>query len=238
MSKVRQTFYTEYTDDHKTWGSPRPAFNVTKFNDDLERQAGCIGSIPRFRLRWAGELDDYIIERGLMLTGYVYFKDGIETFVPVTDINFEFPDDAIPAPYFEDVKVFTPRWVIEEYQEGLLRYEKAWFCETLRQEIEESGLIDLYSTYRAPAQIDIDMAVRLAYLRRTLNEDDIRNGLDEIAKLAAKASADNEQQLKDEISEVVQQGLTDGVSAKPITFDIGKSFDIREHINKKLEKAI
>jgi hypothetical protein len=236
---VHVTTYPEYTTDHKTWKSPRPAFDVERFNKELEKRAGCIGTIPRFRLRWAGEHAEYIVDEGLVHTGFSYIVDGKENFVPLTEPDFEFPDDALLInPFYEDFKVFTPRWVIEEYQPEALAYWKAWFVEEISQEVAEGegGRIDVVSYYRQPAEIDLQMAERLNYLRNSLNQDDIANGLAELKKLSDRAQARKKDEFVNEIAEETARAFTDGIAAKPINFDLGKNFDIREHTKKKIEE--
>lgn len=231
MNTITQTFYAEFTNDPKTWASPRPAFDVEGFNRELERVCGRIGSVPRMRLRWAGELDEYVIEEGYKVTGYSWVESGEQRFVSCLNADFEFPDNAMITPVFENVKVFTPRWVIEEFDDGW--YRKAWFIETLEKIGEENGRIDVLSRYRQPATIDLNMAQHLSYQREHLNADDIRNGL---AREAAKAAADKKRrhdEFVDYVAEETAKALTDGLP-NPVHFDINHKFDIREYSRKKL----
>lgn len=233
-SKVHQTFYAEFTDDPKTWASPRPAFDVDKFNRELERRAGMIGSVPRFRLRWAGDTDDYILENCYKQTGYTYLMDGKECFVPITNLDFEFPENAVIAPFFETHKIFTPRWVIEEYRNPF--YEKAWFVELVEKTGEEYGRVDVMSHYREPSERDIQMAEHLNYLRNTLNEDDIRNGIERMNALEAKEKEMLRADMIDDMAEGVCEALTDGIPVDPIHFDYGKAnFNIRERANQIIQ---
>lgn len=232
-NKVHQTFYAEFTDDPKTWASPRPAFDADKFNKELERRAGTIGSVPRFRLRWAGNLDEYLLENCFVHTGYTYIVDGKEVFVLATQLDFEFPDGAVVAPFHETHKIFTPRWVIEEYKEPF--YEKAWMVELVEKTGEEYGRVDLLSHYREPSERDIQMAEHLNHLRETLNDDDIRNGIERMNALEAKEKQERRAEMIDEIAEDVCEALTDGILAKPIHFDINPNFNANERVRQIIQ---
>jgi hypothetical protein len=235
---VHVTTYAEFTDDLRSWKSPRPDFDVARFNKELEKRAGTIGSVPRFRLRWAGECAEYIIEEGLVLTGFMYLKDGIETFVPLSDKDFEFPDKSIPAPFYEDLKVFTPRWVIEQYIPDRVAYEKAWFVQEVSQTVAEGegGRVDVMSYYREPAEIDIQMATQVTYLNTTLRQSDITDGLNKLKQLQERAEFRKKEEFVDEIAQETVRAFTDGFAAKPILFDMGKKFNIREYSKKKIEE--
>lgn len=234
MPQVHQTFYAEFTADPSSWASPRPGFDADKFNRELERRAGMIGSVPRFRLRWAGDTDDYILEDCYKLTGYTYIVDGVEAFVPMTQTDFEFPDGCTVAPFFETHKIFTPRWVIEEYN-GLL-YEKSWFVELLEEIGGEYGRIDLRSHYREPSERDIQMAEQLNYLRHTLNDDDIRNGIARMNAMEARKKANDKEEMAEEIGEIVDKAFKDGVPS-PVHFDIKRSFDPKKRIAEILKEG-
>jgi hypothetical protein len=237
---IHITSYAEFRDDDpSTWKSPRPSFDVNKFNAELERRGGVVGhSLPRFRLKWAGEDDEYILETFLLHTGYTYIVDGAEHFVSRADEEFELPDGVVWAPRHEHTSIFTPRWVIEEWDPDQARYVKSWFIQTITQEVQKDkgGRIDVLSRYREPAEIDLQMAEHLSHLRLNLNQDDINAGLTELAKLKARAEEAEKEEFVDEIAHETVKALTDGIPAKPILFDIGKSFNIRDHTNKKLEE--
>ena len=205
---VHQTFYAEFTDDPSSWPSNRPSFDVQKFNQELERRTGCIGTVPRFRLRWAGELDEYILEEGYRTKGYQWMENGEMRFVSALNGDFETPDGAIISPVFEDVKVFTPRWVIEEY-DGEFLYKKAWFIELVEKIKEEYGRIDLLSHYRQPSERDIQMCEQLAYLRKTLTPADIAKGIAELNEIKVKEKAERKAEMIDDMAEDVAKALSD-----------------------------
>lgn len=232
---IHQTFYAEFkAGNPSSWSSPRPAFDVEKFNRELERRAGVVGSVPRFRLRWAGEHDEYVIDDGYMLTGYTYMVDGKEVFVSATQTDFEFPDGAMIAPFFETHKIFTPRWVIEEYQ-GFL-YEKAWFVELVETMGEEYGRVDVLSHYRQPAERDIQMAEHLTHLRETLTDADIRDGIEKMNAMDVKEKAERKAEMVDEIAEDFAKAITDDIG-KPVHFDYGRNFDARKRVNQILQEG-
>jgi hypothetical protein len=236
---VYSTTYPEYTPDPKSWRAERPAFDVDRFNKDLERRGGCIGSIPRYRVVWGGNNPDYIVDEILKHTGYTYIVDGQEHFVSNKNVDFEFPDNALLInPFHEDFKAFLPRWIVEQYKADSLGYEKAWIVQEMSKELTdgEGGRIDCISYYREPSEIDLQMAEKLTYLNLTLNQDDIRNGLAEIEALKQRAEARKKAEFVDEIAHEFAKGFTDGIEAKPIHFDYGKSFDIRKYTDKKLEE--
>lgn len=232
---VTNTFYKEHTDDPRSWLSPRPAFDVEKFQKELERRGGTIGSIPRFRLRWAGECDEYIIEEYDTLEGYFYRDEkGIEHHVSASDTEFEFPEGAIPAPNFESHKVFIPRWVIEEYHGPF--YAKFWTVQELEQTGYESGRVDIMSYYRAPSEVDLKMIEQYAYLQDHLNADDIRNGIEVQKALQDKQRYEERAEMIDEITEETAKALTDGIpNSTRFAFNPSNQFDIKDYSNRVME---
>lgn len=210
---VHVTYYAEHTDSPSSWASPRPCFDVEKFNKELEKRCGCIGSVPRFRLRWAGEIDEYIIEDYDILIGYAYREDGVEKFVSCTDKDTEIPSDAITIPISENCKVFTPRFVIEEYREPW--YHKAWFVEEVEKTGFESGRHDVLSHYREPSETDIQMCEHLARLRRTLTDEEIAAGMEALQAQEAAEAALRREEFVDDLTEETVRALTDGIPNAP-----------------------
>lgn len=232
---ITNTFYKEHTDDPRTWLSPRPAFDVEKFQKEIEWRGGSVGSVPRFRLRWAGECDEYVIEEYDTCEGYFYRdKNGIEQYVSAADTEFEVPDGCVLAPHFESHKVFIPRWVIEEYIEPF--YHKFWTVQGLEQTGYESGRVDMISHYREPSEIDIKIIEEYIYLRERLNDDDIDRGLAMQNELQARQKANDREEMINEMAEDTVKALTDGMpNAKKFTFNATTRFDIKDYSNKVME---
>ncbi len=218
---INVTYYAEHTDDPKSWASPKPDFDLDKFNRKLERRGGSVGSVPRFRCRWAGDKDEYILEVYDDLTGYTYLKDGKEQFVPCTDLDFEFPDGALVTPYFETNKVFIPRFVVEEYTEPF--YHKAWMVENVESIGEQSGRIDVRSHYREPSEIDLKMAEHLSYLRTHLTPKQIADGI--AAQNAREQAGKDTKNLEfiEQCAEDFVEAITDGIPNAP-THDFSRKF--------------
>ena len=209
-NEVTVTYYAEHTDDPRTWTSPHPSFDVAKFNRELERRGGLVGSVPRFRLRWAGGQEEYLIESYDTLEGYLYRDaDGKEHMVSCNDTEFEFPDGSIPVPQFETHNVFIPRWVIEEYREPF--YQKLWFVEKLERFGYESGRVDVRSYYREPAEMDLRMVEQYVRALNTLTADDIRNGVERQKELELRDAARQKEEFIDDFAEDTAKYLTDGV---------------------------
>jgi hypothetical protein len=112
---THEILYAEHTEERSSWRSPRPDFDAAKFNRELERRGGCIGSVPRYRLRWGGDVEECVIEEYADHTGYVFLENGEQKFVSVNDKDFEFPDNAVISPHYEYEKVYIPRWIVEKY---------------------------------------------------------------------------------------------------------------------------
>lgn len=232
QNKVTVTHYSEHTDDPKSWASPKPDFDLERFNRDLERRAGSIGSVPRFRCVWGAEeiktSGRYMIEDFRTLEGYTYIENGVEKRVSAKDLDFEFPDGALVTPYFETSRVFMPRFVVEEYREPF--YEKAWAIETIQVTGEEYGRVDIISHYREPSEIDMQMAEHLTYLRQHLTDDQIRDGLDALNRLEESRKANERAEMIDEIAEETAKALTDGLpNATKFGFNPNLTFDIKQY---------
>lgn len=242
-NEITSTQYAEYRDDApETWRSPQPAFNIDKFNKELLRRGGRLYDRPRFRCVWGGERNEYLIEdaEGDLL-GYDYRLDGKDFYVPASQTDFEFPDAAIITPRFDRIKVFTPRWIIEEYRLygiGAFQYHKAWAVELVKVLGKKSGRVDLLSMYRKPSEKDIQMCERLARARDTSTEDQIRNGIAAEKALEARRKAHLADEMKAEIAEDIDRAITDGIGDKT-TFGFEPNlttFDIREFSKKKIQE--
>jgi hypothetical protein len=206
---VHVTYYAEHTNDPKTWASPRPDFDLAKFNAELEKRAGSIGSVPRFRVRWAGEHDEYILEDYDEIVGYAIFHNGVESYLSAKDGEAEIPEGALVTPRYENFKVFTPRFVIEEYREPF--YHKAWFVENVEKIAEQNGRFDILSRFRRPAEIDLQMAEQLAYLRRNLTDAEIAAGISKMQAEEVALKAEQRAEFVDEMAEETAKALTDGI---------------------------
>lgn len=233
QNEITVTYYAEHTDDPKSWGSPHPSFDVAKFNRELERRGGLIGSVPRFRLRWAGDLPEYLLESYDTLEGYIYRIDGKEHFVSVNDTEFEFPDGTVPAPHFETHNVYTPRWVIEEYREPF--YQKLWFVERLERLGYESGRVDVRSHYREPSEMDCRMIEQYVRVSATLTADDIRAGLERQKELEAREDLRRREEFIDDFAEETAKALTDGIPNSEKFYPTQTAINIRDH-SKQLIK--
>ncbi len=235
-NEISVTYYAEHTDDPKSWASPRPSFDLEKFNKELVKRTGMVGTIPRYRCRWAGELEQYLLEEYQTLEGYHYRENGIDKFVSVKEVDFEFPDGSIPSPHFETHLVFVPRFVLEEY-DGHLGYNKLWFVERLKKSASEFGRVDMVSTYREPAEIDIRMVEELRYQRDHLNADDIRNGLARQKELEERRVAHEENEFKAEIASEVEKALVDGLpNASKFAINPNLKFDIKQHTKNLIKE--
>lgn len=235
-NQVHVIYYAEHTDDPKSWASPQPSFDLERFNKELERRGGTVGSVPRFRCKWAGNLDEYMLEEYDELKGYIYIVDGKEHFVSNTDLNFEFPDGATIAPHFEVCKVFTPRFVIEEYKQGMPYYEKAWACETRQIKDMEYGRIDVISHYREPSELDLQMAEHLSYLRDHLSDAEIAAGLAGIEVREQQEAAIKKEEFVDELAEETAKALTDGIPNAPAFNWKPKNTDIQKYSKRLIQE--
>lgn len=240
---VTVTFYAEHKDNRpETWSSPRPAFNVSRFQAELDRRGGMIGSIPRFRLRWAGECDEYILDEYSELKGYSYVENGEDKFVSCLDGDFELPDGAVAVPVTEDHKVFTPRWVIEEYREPF--YQKWWTIHEIEQVGYQSGRVDLMSHYRQPSEVDLETVEAYVAAKATLNADDMRNGLaiqDAMAKREEDAKREEfVAETAEQFNKAMKDGLPNptvfGMSSKRKKFDPNFQFDIKKHTKNLIKE--
>lgn len=204
------TYYAEHTDSPDTWSSPRPAFDVEKFNRKLEQTGGLVGSVPRFRLRWAGEIDEYALEEWQNHIGYLYRENGVEKYVSKDDVDFEFPEGAIWAPRFETIKNYIPRWVVEEYTEPF--YTKCWYVEELRRLESKAGRVEWLSSYREPGARDLEWAAGKRYKDETLTTTDIAAGLEREAAYAAKLKTDESAAIRTEMVAAGEKKFKDGVT--------------------------
>lgn len=234
-NEVTNTLYAEHTDDPKSWASPRPAFDLAKFNTELERRTGCLGSVPRFRCRWAPDDDAYLLEEFEELVGYIYREDGEDKFVSCKDTEFELPDGAVWAPSVENTKVWIPRFVVEEYRPMELTgdrtfYHKAWMVERVEETGRDYGRIDLLSHYREPSEVDIQMAEQLNYLRQHLTDEEIAAGVAALDTQEANDRLNRQEELISDMAEETAKALTDGLpNAKRFGFNPNLKFDIKEH---------
>jgi hypothetical protein len=233
---VTVTTYAEHTDDPKSWASPRPSFDVEKFQKELTRRGGSMGSVPRFRLRWAGEADEYILEEFDVLTGYIYVEGGAEKFVSTSQGDFELPDGAVWSPKYEHTNIFLPRWVIEEF-DGLF-YQKFWVVQQLEQTGYQSGRVDLLSHYRAPAEADLKVIEGYVHKLDNLTFDEVRNSFERDAKQKEKDAKARKDELVDDFAEGFAQLATDGVK-NPTKFGFDpklKNFDIKTYSKNLLKE--
>lgn len=226
--------YAEHTEDPASWRSPRPDFDAEQFSRELERRGGMFGSVPRFRLRWGGDLDECCIEEFAELTGYDYLEDGIHKFVSCNNVEFEFPDGCVPAPHYEYTKVYIPRWLIERY-DGELKYELAWTVERLEKVSEKAGNIELISHYREPAEVDLEIASGVRSLSETLTPEDISAGLARKAAATAKELAEKKEEIKQDNNHWADKYARDGV--KSPVFSIPKNPAIK-NISKELREKL
>lgn len=210
-----ETIYAEHSEDPDSWKSPRPSFDVEKFNRELEKRGGTIGSVPRFRLKWAPDDDVYCLNEVAFWTGYTYTENGEEKFVPYTDKDFEFPDDAVVAPKYEYEKFYIPRWVVEQYHEG--QYVLAWVIESVESVSERSGHKIVMSHYVEPAEHDLQLAEGARYLTETLTAEDIAKGLAVRQAVKAKDYRDKKQEIKDDNAYWAEKYLKDGVPDRIIS---------------------
>lgn len=206
---THETIYAEFTEDPASWSCERPSFDADAFNLELERAGGYIGSVPRFRLRWCGKVDDYCIEEFPILTGYTYREDGLEKFVSCTELTFEFPKGSVPAPRFELTKVYIPRWVIEEYQEPF--YSGVRYIEWLELVEEKAGHVTWLSRYREPLQKDLDIIKGALQLGANLTQADIQAGILKESEQRSKIDTNARIELKEETKYQATKMLYDGV---------------------------
>lgn len=212
MDNLQITNYAEFTEDESTWFRvfPKPSLEPS-FREKLSRIGRKREGNPLFRIVWGGEEEIYIegdedVPSGHYhryqigstfekLKGYSYTQDGEEKFISSLDVNAEIPSDVLVKPVYEFVSVGRPRWVIEvwrdESEPGIHRsgYYEAWTVQTLQLIDSFSGRQEFLSTYREPAEIDLQMAEHAAHLMETLTQKDIREGI---------AAEDAAKQLKKE----------------------------------------
>lgn len=210
-----ETIYAEHTEAPESWCSPRPSFDVEKFNQELEKRGGTIGSVPRFRLKWAPDDDAYCLNEVAFWTGYTYAENGEEKFVSNTQTDFEFPDDAVVAPKYEYEKFYIPRWVVEQYHEG--SYALAWVIERVESVSEQSGHKVVMSHYVEPAEHDLQLAEGARYLGETLTAEDIAKGLAKRNAQKAKDYQDKKRDIKEDNAYWADKYMRDGVPDRVIS---------------------
>jgi hypothetical protein len=232
-NEVTVTEYSEHTEDPATWRSPRPDFDLDKFNRELVRRCGMIGDNPRFRLVWGGERQEYLIEEIEEHVGYDYRHDGKDYYVSRADETFEFPEGAVITPRYKAHEVFTPRWIIEEFRTfGPFPnfYHKAWAVEEVEVIGKQAGRVDLLSFYRQPSEVDMQMCENLARKRDTLTDADIKAGVHHVQLMEEMEKTNNRAEFVNDIAEETAKALTDGLpNAKRFAFNHKLQFDIRKH---------
>lgn len=236
MNKIRVKFYAEHRENNiPSWRSPQPDFNLARFQAELVRRTGRIGSVDRYRVRWAGDKEEYLLEDFDVQTGWIIYENGQETFVSMDDGDYKIPDKALTAPFYENCKVFTPRFVIEEYKEPF--YQKAWFIESLEEIKEENGKIDVLSYYREPSETDLQMAEHLRHLQDTLTTEEIETGVQRLKAAAEKEKQNYKEEFIDECAEDFVAAITDGIENKNTVrvFSNDSNFNIAEHSRKIIE---
>lgn len=232
---ITVTHYAEHTDDPGSWGSPRPGFDLAAFDRELGRRGGSVRTVPRFRCVWGGDADAYLIDEHAELKGYEYRANGETRFVPCSRLDFEFPDGAVVTPVFDEIKIFTPRFIVEEFREGW--YRKLWAVEEVEIVSEAYGRVDLLSHYREPAEIDLQMAEGYARAADSLTPADFEAMRIASARAKAKAAADRKAALAAEIAEETVRALTDGLPhATRFGFDPNLRFDIRRHTKNLIKE--
>jgi hypothetical protein len=226
-NEVHVTYYAEHTDSPDTWSSPSPSFDIERFQRDITRRTGTIDGKTRFRIRWAGDKEEFMLEDYDIQTGWIIYENGQERHVSMKHGDAAIPTTAIVAPFYENFKVFTPRFVIEELlADGL--YHKCWFVETVKELGGENGRVDVLSSYREPSEMDLKMLEHLRYLRDSLSKEDIEKGVlaQKMREAAAKQNARDE--MVDEMAEDFCRAITDGIpDAAPVKSY--NNFDIKRH---------
>lgn len=235
-NQVHVREYAEFTDDPRTWNSPEPAFDLEKFNKRLAEVGGRSGSRPRYRCRWAGKLPEYLIEDFDEQTGWTWREDGVDKFASVKDGEAVVPRDAIVAPFYENFKVFTPRYVIEELRSDGI-YQFLCWIETVEKVSEEFGRVNLLSRYREPSQIDLDLVKAHRYQRDHLSAGDIQKGLDAQKMRTEKEKLSRREEFVDQCAEDFVEAITDGIpNAKEIDEKVYSPDYIREYSKALMEK--
>lgn len=234
---ITVTEYHEHTDDPTSWkAESRPSFDLKKFNEQLEKRAGCIGSVPRFRCVWGPESPAYYLDSHDVFTGYQYVDNGETRFVSNTDLDFEFPDGAIVTPVWDTIDIFIPRWGIEEYQDG--QYVRLYVVEDVELAGEgDGGRIDLLSRYREPSEFDINRVQGYASILDKLTPADMEARKVAEARAKAQAKQDKREALVSEIQEETVKALTDGLpNASKFGYNPNLRFDIRKHTENLIKE--
>lgn len=210
-----ETIYAEHTEDPSSWDSPRPSFDVERFNHELEKRGGTVGSVPRFRLKWAPDDDTYCLNEVSFWTGYTYVEDGEQKFVSNTQLDFVFPENAVVSPHYEYQKYYIPRWVVEQYTDG--QYVLAWIIEQVEFVEERSGHKICKSHYVEPAEHDLQMAEGARYLGETLTPQDIAEGLAKRNEVRRKDYLEKKREIKEDNKYWADKYMRDGVPERVIS---------------------
>jgi hypothetical protein len=233
---ITVTEYAEHTDDPKSWKAERPSFDVKRFNAELEKRTGCIGSVPRFRCVWGPDSPAYYLDSHDELKGYNYRENGVDKFVSCKDVDFEFPDNAVITPAFESIDIFIPRWGIEEYRDG--QYVRLYTVEDVEFVGDgEGGRVDLLSRYREPSEFDIQRCQGYASILDKLTPADMEARKVAEARQKAKSKADKREALVTDIQEETVKALTDGLpNATKFGYNPNLRFDIRKHTDNVIKE--
>lgn len=240
VNTVPVTVYAEFTEDPSTWRPSRPAFDVDKFNQTLLRKFGRIGDQPRFRLLWGPDSEIYQIEEFYSIRGWQY-TDPDGTVRILTDPQEEIPDtNAILMPVTETIKVFIPRFIIEEFNG--IAYQTIWTIQRVeeRKETEESGKFELVSYYREPGDVDIEILAKYVSVKDSWTEADTRA----ITEKHLEAEQRRRNQALDEIAVEYAEEAASFLS-KPLSSRLQKMYgnidptitpkDVEENIKKTIK---
>lgn len=226
---VHVIYYAEHKDDDSsTWASPRPGFDMEKFQAEITRRCGNGDgvSLPKFRIRWAGEHQEYLLDEFDEIIGWQWMDNGERKYASCAEKDTAIPDGVLVSPVYNKKTCYVPRFVIEEWRDGW--YHKAWFVEIEKFLGEENGRIDLMSYYRDPSELDLKRAEHLNYLRQHLTDEQIQEGL--AALETQKVTARNNQQAETgaEDDEFFERAMRDGFK-NPVQFSVGSEFNIKDH---------
>lgn len=208
-NETSETIYAEHTEDPRSWSSPRPSFDVEKFNREIELRGGLIGSVPHFRVKWAPDDDAYLLDENAFLVGYTFIEDGKERFVSCAQRDFEFPDEAVVLPRYEYQKCFIPRWVIEQFVDG--SYTAAWYIEEIELVSQQAGHKILMSRYCEPSEVDLQIAAGTRYMGATLTAEDITKGLATRNARRIKDYTDKKEEIRQDNHHWANKYAKDGV---------------------------
>jgi hypothetical protein len=226
---VHVTYYAEHKeDDLSSWASPRPRFDMEKFQAELTRRCGQGHgvSLSKFRIRWAGEHQEYLLDEYDAHIGWQWTENGEQKYASCAEKDTAIPDGVLVAPVYDRKASYVPRFVIEEWRDGW--YHKAWFVEVEKFIGEENGRIDVMSHYREPSELDLKRAEHLNYLRQHLTDEEIGEGLAQLEtqRLAAQNTekAERAEQYDEDFARLMMDGPTERKQ-----FSVGGDFNIKEH---------